>query len=153
MPDYQTQLHALNTLGMIGIVCAVLICVFIALLGFAPAKRESKVVLVGAFGLWIGLVACLTWFTLDPAIRAIKLVNNPAMFAIIGLIAGVILFSLRRVRKDIYGLLEIGVAIATLLALGRKYDSQSEITIIIGFVGAIYVVVRGLTNISEQWAK
>jgi len=153
MPDEQTQIRALQSLEVIAIGCIVMLGLWIALVTFSHQRPTSKVALVGSFGIWIALIAGLTWFAFDPAIRAMKFANSPAMFAIIGLIAGVLLFSLRRIRKDIYGVLEVGVAIATLIALGRKYDTQSEITIIIGFVGAIYVVVRGLTNISEQWTK
>lgn len=151
MPSEQIQSQALQSIGVLLLVCIVLLGLWTAFLGFAPHGRSRKVTLVAAFTFWIAIIAGLVWFAFDPAIRAMKFINSPTMFAVIGLSAGVLLFALRRVRKDIYGLLEIGVAIATLVALGRKYDAQSEITVIIGFVGAIYVVVRGLTNISEQW--
>lgn len=152
MPSDQIQSQALQSLGTLLLASQVLLGLWVAFLGFVPQGRSSKATLVAAFAFWIAIIAGLAWFAFDPAIHAMKFVSSPTMFAVIGLTAGVLLFALRRVRKDIYGLLEIGVAIATLVALGRKYDARSEITIIIGFVGAIYVVVRGLTNISEQWS-
>lgn len=151
--DEQTQIQALNSIGMLMMLSMLTLLVIILLIAFTPHVRSSRLTLYGTFGVWISAALILATFTFNPAIRAMKLVNSPAMFAIMGVIAGVMLFALRRVRKDAYGFLEVAVSMGTLLALGAKYDQQSEITVIIGFVGAIYVFVRGLTNISEHWSS
>jgi arginine exporter protein ArgO len=41
------------------------------------------------------------------------------------------------------------VAFVTLMALGQLYDPQQPLTILIAFVGAVYVMVRGFTNVGE----
>jgi len=135
MNNEQIQASALEAIGLLAIALSVMLCLWTAFVGFVPLERYRKTALVGSFAFWICIIAGLAWFAFNPAIRAMKFVSSPTMFAVIGLIASVLLFALRQIRKDVYGLLEIGVAIATLIALGRKYDSQSEITIIIGFVG------------------
>lgn len=151
MEDVQTELAAVNAVGTIGLCLVALLGVQMVLTLIVPPRRDSRLTLLGAFTVWIGLAGLLAWFTFDPAIRAMKLVFSPVMFPLIGSLTAVILFALRQTRKDIYGAVEVAVALATLIILGRQYDQQSELTVIIAFVGAIYVMVRGFTNIGEQW--
>ena len=66
-----------------------------------------------------------------------------------GLIAGVLLFILRKYRKDIYGAVEVLVAFFTLAMAGEAAADHTIPTAIIGFLGAVYVLVRGMTNFIE----
>ena len=75
------------------------------------------------------------------------------MFTVIGITVAVILFAVRQIRKDFYGALEIAVAIATFVWLGKRFDTQNDLAVIVSFVGAIYVIVRGLSNIVEYWSS
>lgn len=149
MPDTATQVAAINAIAFSAFAAMGLMALQIIALGFFNPK--SKLTLIAAYALWIGLAGILTWFTFHPAIRAMKFIGSPWMFAAIGSLAAIILFAVRRSRKDLYGLIEVGVALATLVILGREYDASGQLTVLIAFIGAIYVMVRGFTNIGEQW--
>jgi len=149
MPDNATQVEALNAIAVSGFAIMALMALQIVALGFF--KPKSKLTLLAAYAMWIGLAGVLSWFTFHPAIRALKFVGSPWVFAVIGSLAAIILFAMRRSRKDLYGLIEVSVALATLVFLGREYDASGQLTVVIAFIGAIYVMVRGFTNIGEQW--
>lgn len=151
MMDEKTALEGIEAMGRLGLISLAAMGLSIILIRFAPINGPSRFRLIGTFALGIMVAGVLALFTFDPAIRALKMVNSPAMFAVVGVIAAIILFALRQVRKDLYGFVEIMVAIGTLLALGARFDTQAEITVIVGFVGAIYVFVRGMTNVVEHW--
>jgi hypothetical protein len=151
MPNEQIQSQALNSLGTLAIAAILLSGLVVVLLAFSNFRQSNNFERWGAFFVWGCLITCVVWYTFDPAIRAMKLVDSPAMFAVIGIITALFLFAVRRVRKDVYGVLEIAVAIANLLWLGGRYDAQTDVAIVISFIGAIYVIVRGLTNITEYW--
>jgi len=149
MPDTATQVEAISAIAFSGYAIMALMALQIVALGFF--KPKSKFTLIAAYGLWIGLAGVLTWITFHPAIRAMEFIDSPWLFAVIGSLAAIILFALRRTRKDLYGLIEVAVALATLIFLGREYDASGELTVVIAFIGAIYVMVRGFTNIGDQW--
>ncbi|MFC5390666.1 hypothetical protein U0030_01100 [Brevundimonas bullata] len=149
MPDTATQVEAINAIAFSAFAAMALMALQIVALGFFNPK--SKLTLVAAYALWIGLAGILAWFTFHPAIRAMKFVGSPWMFVVIGSLSAIILFALRRSRKDFYGLIEVSVALATPIFLGREYDASGQLTVVIAFIGAIYVMVRGFTNIGEHW--
>lgn len=149
MPDTATQVEAINAVAISGYAIMALMALQIIALGFF--KPKGKLTLIAAYAMWIGLAGVLTWITFHPAIRAMKFVGSSWMFAVIGSLVAIILFALRRSRRDLYGLIEVGVALATLVFLGLEYDASGQLTVVIAFIGAIYVMVRGFTNIGDQW--
>jgi hypothetical protein len=87
--------------------------------------------------------------TVDPATQFFtQLVNRPVAFVIVGVIAGAALFGVRLFRKDVYGALEMIVAVLT-LGLCAETAATNLVPTAIGFVGAVYVLVRGLTNVAD----
>ena len=147
--DVATQIEAINVIGGIGLALIGLMAIQILLLRFG--RPETKPFVAGLYVLWGGLACALAWFAFHPAVRAMGFVSSQVSFVVVGSLAAVILFALRGSRQDLYGLLEIAVGLVTLIILGREYDQQPELTVIIAFVGAVYVMIRGLTNIGDYW--
>lgn len=151
MPDVKTQIQAINDLGSMALVSIASLGLLTLLIAYTPTKNSSRYTLIGAFAMWIIVGYLLVFFTFSPAIRAMQLVKSSFLFVSIAIVAAGLLFSLRLFRKDVYGLIEVAVAISTLIFLGQEFDSKGEISTIIGFVGAVYVLIRGLTNMVETW--
>lgn len=59
------------------------------------------------------------------------------------------LFVVRERRKDLYGVIEVVVAIATLAAVARSNTPESLPTTAVGFLAGVYIIVGGLTNFTE----
>ena len=53
--------------------------------------------------------------------------------------------------KIIYGGIEIIFSVITFGFLATQLRPGSEISVVVGYVGAIYVFVRGLVNVEEGW--
>lgn len=149
--DVGTQIEALEVIGGIGLCLIGLMAVQILLVRFG--RPETKVFVAGLYLLWGGLAAALAWFAFHPAVRAMGFVPSPASFAVVGSLVAVILFALRGTRQDLYGLIEIAVGLVTLVILGREYDEQPDLAVIIAFVGAVYVMIRGFTNVGDYLRK
>lgn len=60
---------------------------------------------------------------------------------------------LRSARKDVYGVFEVGAGIATLSVTAYSMLSASHLTAFLGFIGGVYVIVRGLANFSDGRAE
>ncbi|MFL6845573.1 MAG: hypothetical protein ACJ8ER_11915 [Allosphingosinicella sp.] len=66
-----------------------------------------------------------------------------------GLNYGGMLFILRRRHKALFGAIELLVAAGTLVITANEMTRDTFLTTTLGFLGGIYVLVRGLTNIAE----
>lgn len=86
---------------------------------------------------------------------------SPLLLIWCGLNLAGALYLLRDARKDLYGLVEIFVAIVTLAATAYDMQPENFATTTIGFVGGVYVLVRGMTNFldavsagnGDRWAR
>jgi uncharacterized membrane protein YoaK (UPF0700 family) len=67
----------------------------------------------------------------------------------LGLLAAIAMFTLRKYRKDIYGAIEVIVAFFTLAIAGDTVTRSDVEAAMIGFLGAVYVLVRGMTHFLE----
>lgn len=76
MPSGQTQIHALESLGMIAMACILLMGLSMAFMGLAMRDGSGRTTSIGCFTMWIRIIATLTWFAFDPAIRAMRFVNS-----------------------------------------------------------------------------
>ena len=127
------------------------------------AVRIKK--LAGTFLLLLGLVAVLVApgiiVSLDSLLIDMGLAGRESSFSSILLLSlGVAiatgLFLLRKKEQTVYGVLEIVVS-AMLMRWALTTATGHSITT--GFLGAIYVLVRGLTNVADgrasfiQWSK
>ena len=84
-----------------------------------------------------------------PAEAFVLRFSNIETLVLSGLVAGVLLFVLRKYRKDLYGAVEVMVAFFTLATAGEALEDRTIPTAVIGFLGAVYVLVRGMTNFIE----
>jgi hypothetical protein len=75
--------------------------------------------------------------------------STTASAVTLGLLAAVLLFVLRKYRKDFYGAIEVIVAFFTLAVAGDSITASDAPAAIIGFLGAVYVLVRGMTHFIE----
>jgi len=76
--------------------------------------------------------------------------TEPWALAFSGACAGVCLFFLRGWHKGVYGSIEVTVAVIILIISALSMSANTVTTNTIAFLSAIYVLVRGLTNISEH---
>lgn len=96
------------------------------------------------------MIACLGFITFMLGISCMR--RRPPPFVVIGSLLAALLFVQRTLRKDVYGTVEVashghlGVCRRRLFATNLGSDA-------IGFVGAVYVLVRGLTNITEIFQR
>lgn len=150
MPGENIHIEALNSLGALLYITFACLGIIVLSLVFSPRNNSSITTLI-AFGVWIIAIGTICYFTFNPAIRAMKFANSSSMFIIIGTLSGIILATLRHVRKDVYGVIEILVSLTILYILGKEYDDESKVSIIIGLVSAVYVIVRGIDNIATYW--
>lgn len=67
----------------------------------------------------------------------------------LGLLAAIAMFTLRKYRKDIYGAIEVIVAFFTLAIAGDSITTSDVAAAMVGFLGAVYVLVRGMTHFIE----
>ena len=67
----------------------------------------------------------------------------------LGLLAAAGMFVLRKYRKDLYGAIEVIVAFFTLAVAGDTVAQSDVAAAMVGFLGAVYVLVRGMTNFLE----
>jgi hypothetical protein len=67
----------------------------------------------------------------------------------LGLLAAIAMFTLRKYRKDIYGAVEVVVAFFALAIAGDTITTSDVAAAMVGFLGAVYVLVRGMTNFIE----
>lgn len=105
---------------------------------------------------WIGLVAATGAVAFAASRPALQLLGGPVTpigVTIVGVMFATMLYSMRRWRKDFYGLLEVFVAVATLAAVGSQQLGTDLVSSLVGFVGAVYVLVRGLVNFTEGRAE
>ena len=84
-----------------------------------------------------------------PAEAFVLRFSTTETLVVTGLIAGILLFVLRKYRKDLYGAVEVLVAFFTLAMAGEAAADHTIPTAVIGFLGAVYVLVRGMTNFIE----
>lgn len=91
------------------------------------------------------------WQAVEPVIGILQaLLNRPVVLVFVGLMLGNVLYALRRARKDFYGLIEVLFAVIAFGIVGA--DKTPEFTAkSIAFISAIYVYIRGVTNIEEGW--
>ena len=75
--------------------------------------------------------------------------DAPIGVAVLGLFVGLILWILREKRRVLYGQLEIGFSILSLIWIGFNAKNIGGFQSSISFFGAVYVFVRGLSNIAD----
>lgn len=105
---------------------------------------------------WAGLVfatGAVAYAISQPALRLLAEPMTPIGVTIVGVMFATMLYAMRRWRKDLYGLLEVFVAVATLAAVGSQQLGADLVPSLVGFVGAVYVLVRGLVNFTEGRAE
>lgn len=78
---------------------------------------------------------------------------SPVGFVALGVMAAFSLFFLRRWRKDFYGAVEMIIALVTLVWVSRSLDPSQAVATTLAFVGAVYVLVRGMSNFVEGWSE
>lgn len=70
-----------------------------------------------------------------------------------GVILAIVLYKLRKKHHLAYGVLEIMVATTTLIAISYVMSFETFTTTTIGFLGGVYVLIRGMTNFEEARGK
>jgi hypothetical protein len=75
--------------------------------------------------------------------------TEPWALAFAGACAGLCLFFLRGWHKGVYGSIEVAVALIVLIVSALNMSANNVTTNTVAYLSAIYVLVRGLTNIGE----
>ena len=142
---------ALRTLIAVTAYVSALIIAFAVRSRFKPsALREILLYSISA----IGLLLAASYSTAEGPNSVIQRVFGYPMAAVfIGAACALALYSLRRWHKTSYGLIEIILGLATLMSLGWKPPGSDPVAVAVAFAGAVYVIVRGLTNVSEARPK
>ena len=103
-------------------------------------KNSFWPILVGNIGIIAGA----------PRVRDfIRPFDAPFGVAMLGLFLGLLLWFLRERRRVLYGQIEMGFSILSLVWIGFNSHSIGIFQSSIAFFGAVYVFVRGLTNITD----
>jgi hypothetical protein len=103
--------------------------------------------------LLIAIGATASVIAVDPTEAFVIRYSTTETFVFVGLLLGVSLFALRRWRKDVYGGVEVIVAFVILATSGHAVTTSNIAAAAVGFVGAVYVIVRGMTNFTEGRAE
>lgn len=74
---------------------------------------------------------------------------SPILLVWSGLNLGATLYILRQARLQLYGVVEVLVAVTALTVTAYSMTPDTFATTTIGFVGSVYVFVRGFTNYVE----
>lgn len=90
-----------------------------------------------------------TWLVLDPSLYAMGFARGPLPFIACGVLLAGTLYFLRVVRRDAYSAIEVGVGLAMLWFAGSDYSPTKQPLALLSLIGAVYVLIRGATNIYE----
>lgn len=93
--------------------------------------------------------AVIAFLAAQPAEAFALRFSTPETLVAAGLVVAVGLFVLRKYRKDIYGAVEVMVAVFALAISGEAGEDRSVTVALIGFMGAVYILVRGMTHFIE----
>jgi hypothetical protein len=97
----------------------------------------------------LGVGAIIAIFIARPTEAFVLRFSTTETLVLSGLVVGMLLFVLRKYRKDLYGAVEVMVAFFTLAMASEAVEDHTIPTAVIGFLGAVYVLVRGMTNFIE----
>ena len=130
---------------------------FVAVLVIAMARtaRFNGEPLKGARGMqMLGAVTALCICAMaasDPATHLLEAaVRRPVLATSGGVFLGTALYLMRRTNRTFYGALEVAFSVATFVQLAR-HSGTNPATATVPFLGAVYVFVRGLSNIEDGW--
>jgi hypothetical protein len=77
---------------------------------------------------------------------------GPALLVWAGINFGGVFYLLRSRHKAIFGAIEVLVAVATLAITASGMTPETFVATTLGFLGGVYVFVRGLTNMADARA-
>lgn len=113
-----------------------------------------SMVIVGQMLLIFGLGEQITWLLSEA--NEYRPIYRIATFAL-AILAGATLFRLRKRRRGYYGALELSVAVLALSVFVGRDAPASFPEWLAGFVGPIYIAIRGLDNMDQamevEWDK
>lgn len=130
--------------GIAAYTSALLIQYFIRRRLKSSALREVLLYGAAICGLMLAVSFWSPGGTLD------RFFGAPVATAFVGLAIAVLLFSLRDRSRLTYGVLEVVVATLALYALGIRPLGEDLLPAAVAFSGAVYVAVRGFTNIADS---
>ena len=103
---------------------------------------------------WLGIVTTgviAAFAVSDPGIRLINsAAQRPVLSVALGIFAATNLYLVRRWNRVVFGGVEVAFALVTFAVIVREAASITG-TVAVAFFGAVYVLIRGLTNIEEGW--